>query len=714
VAVGDDAQNIYSFRGSNIEHILNFDKKFDNISKHKLVINYRSTPEIVNMANESIEKNKFQIPKKMIAYNESIDSIPTVKFYRSWNKRTKFIIKYINYYISIGIKRDDIAILSRTNFPLMSIEEELTKLGINNVYLDGKSDVRSKIKDDHVCLSTIHKAKGLEWCVVFIINANDEMFPSGKNDLDIEEERRLFYVAITRAKKYLHVVFTPVYGTIYVSRFISELSETVYNFKKFNTKYIGYSESGYHDYNMSVTELVKNLDGVDYVKLKDSKILIDFQTKNIKLYEKYNYLDFIKNNDLYSDFGIFIDCLISRMIGEEDKKSEGLYYESAILAITNLKLNVEEYSVYRKYKIFFTNNLDKLNVVDFTLSDRQIIINKLISSCACDSSYSNDYFSTNDKYMLFNIIDKLFVISSKFNLPIHKIPIFSERFLPEDFEEHMEIKLKNFTNENIQWDESIFTIWEIAKCDKIVKDGRRRLLYKDICADDLKQYKNLYLDIHKHYVGQLKNKKSKCHYGVKLDNGIHGEIDLLVDSTVVDFKTSYDCDIKAEWIIQTLCYAHMCRLDGKKIDKIQIFNPLQGTVHIINISGWNKGSALIDYLLEKRQMLIDRTNMIKNYPKKSMVSNHEINNHISCSDKSYVNNKSGESCDNEFLFVNKREHIKFPTHGSMSTEPHNELLSSNNKNLINVFAQLKNRIKQLEKENYELKNKYLVNKKSLN
>lgn len=66
-AVGDDAQNIYSFRGSSVEYILNFAGLFGNIAIHKLSRNFRCSEEIVNLANASIEKNVNQIPKVMTA-----------------------------------------------------------------------------------------------------------------------------------------------------------------------------------------------------------------------------------------------------------------------------------------------------------------------------------------------------------------------------------------------------------------------------------------------------------------------------------------------------------------------------------------------------------------------------------------------------------------------------------------------------------------------
>ena len=624
IAVGDDAQNIYSFRGSNITHILTFDEKYENVAKHKLIKNYRSTPEIINLANESIEFNKYQIPKKMVPHHKSIGEKPNVEHYYSWDMQNLFIKDKIADYITKGIPKHEIAVLCRTNRPLIPIEEILTKNGINNIFLDNdKVDIKKKVKEEHICLCTIHKAKGLEWKVVFIIALNDYWFPSGKNIVELEEERRLFYVAVTRAKEYLHMSFTPYAGTSYVSRFITELDKKYYNFIKFKKKYEGYAEGYESREDLSVTKLIENLDGSDYTMLREMGILaIEFSKQEI--YERYGYLNFVKENDIHPDFGIFIDCLVTRMFGEVSKNSNGLYYEPALLAIANVKLNVSEYSVYKRYRQSFVYNLENVSRDD----SLEIMINKL--------EHSDKYTCTIldcDRSIVMKIIQKMFRKSDKFNVPFHKIPIYSERFLPSDFEKKMETELIKFTNEQNNSNDIYSTVWEIAKCDKIVRDGRRRLLYKDIDMNELDHYRDMFNDIREQYVLPIAStKKVKCHFPIKLDNGVYGELDLLAGSSVIDIKTSNSPTVQTEWLLQVLCYAHMCRRNNIKINQVQIFNPLTGTVHYASIKDWNHGEVLIEFLLnvqEKRrqrtQLLIDQQNKseekINNFHKKKEPTN---------------------------------------------------------------------------------------------
>ena len=69
-------------------------------------------------------------------------------------------------------------------------------------------------EEERLVLSTVHRAKGLEWGAVFVVGLAEGLFPlpwAARNERELEEERRLFYVAVTRAKADLHLVY-PVFG----------------------------------------------------------------------------------------------------------------------------------------------------------------------------------------------------------------------------------------------------------------------------------------------------------------------------------------------------------------------------------------------------------------------------------------------------------------------------------------------------------------------
>lgn len=82
--------------------------------------------------------------------------------------------------------------------------------------------------NDKVKLLTIHKSKGMEYPVVFIIGCNEEILPHYKNE-NVDDERRLFYVAITRAEKELYLSYVDLYNgqTKLISSFIKDIEDTI-------------------------------------------------------------------------------------------------------------------------------------------------------------------------------------------------------------------------------------------------------------------------------------------------------------------------------------------------------------------------------------------------------------------------------------------------------------------------------------------------------
>ena len=146
--VGDDAQSIYSFRGANIDNILNFQKEYDNVRLFKLEQNYRSTQLIVQAANSLIKKNERQIPKDVYSKNDVGERL-TLK--PAYSDREEAIIvcqdiKRIRR--EDGCEWSDFAILYRTNSQSRSFEEQMRKDNIPYRIYGGLSFYqRKEIKD---------------------------------------------------------------------------------------------------------------------------------------------------------------------------------------------------------------------------------------------------------------------------------------------------------------------------------------------------------------------------------------------------------------------------------------------------------------------------------------------------------------------------------------------------------------------------------------
>ena len=146
--VGDDAQSIYSFRGANIDNILDFRKSYDDAKLFKLERNYRSTQFIVQAANSLISKNERQIPKDIYSQNDQGEKVMLKPAY-SDREEALIVCKDIQRIKrQDGCQYSDFAILYRTNAQSRSFEEQMRKDGIPYRIYGGLSFYqRKEIKD---------------------------------------------------------------------------------------------------------------------------------------------------------------------------------------------------------------------------------------------------------------------------------------------------------------------------------------------------------------------------------------------------------------------------------------------------------------------------------------------------------------------------------------------------------------------------------------
>ncbi len=200
--VGDDWQSIYGFRGSNVSYIVEFEKHFKNSKIILLNLNYRSTQNIVGASNEVIKHNKFKVEKEVKASKKSEHKI-VVYAGNSEEENIQFCFDKVRELIDDGLNNDEILFLYRRNKMFIPYFYKFKNEGIK---VQGK---------------TIHASKGLESKVVFIIGLTEgnggfpdiwledrifQVIKKANHDLLMEEERRLFYVAITRAKDKLFLI----------------------------------------------------------------------------------------------------------------------------------------------------------------------------------------------------------------------------------------------------------------------------------------------------------------------------------------------------------------------------------------------------------------------------------------------------------------------------------------------------------------------------
>lgn len=299
--VGDPAQTIYSFAGASPRHLLGFSRRYEDAAVVRLVRDYRSTPQVVSLANGLMhQRGAAASGVELIAQRPSG---PAVGFhaYPDDAGEAAAVAERIEALIAAGTSASEIAILYRTNSQSEELEDALSSRGIGYLVRGGQRffereeikramlllrgaavaasteplgyDVRQTVSDvgwseeppaargavrerwdalqalvdladafdaevdaatgtgasmrdfvehlaerasaqhapvvDGVTLSTIHAAKGLEWDAVFLIGLSEGLLPISLADTDeaIEEERRLLYVGITRAREHLHLSF---------------------------------------------------------------------------------------------------------------------------------------------------------------------------------------------------------------------------------------------------------------------------------------------------------------------------------------------------------------------------------------------------------------------------------------------------------------------------------------------------------------------------
>jgi len=276
--VGDAAQTIYSFAGATSNFLLNFKNRFPNAQVFRLSTGYRSTPEIINTANQIL-----RVANLVSDHGIELQSVnthgekPLVNGFSSAADEIAYVATEVKKQIDSGIDSSDIAILARTNAQLDQVKSALNNLRLASQIRSGERffervDVRDamrlirgasvlpseggdwfvdlvsvlqpfgdadyvtaflrlakSIKDNGgenmraflreiedraeqnnppilpgVTLSTLHGAKGLEWDHLYLIGISEGVLPMGN---DLNEERRLFYVGVTRAKQRIHITY---------------------------------------------------------------------------------------------------------------------------------------------------------------------------------------------------------------------------------------------------------------------------------------------------------------------------------------------------------------------------------------------------------------------------------------------------------------------------------------------------------------------------
>ena len=581
--VGDDLQNIYSFRGSDNTIIKNIKIHFPLIIIDKMIYNYRSSIEIVNLANNIQENNTDCIYKKMISKSKS-NKLPEIHKFKNLSLEIRFIVGCIINDLKNGLKKKDIGILCRNNLPLYFIEEQLQIANIKNKILNSESIIGNSIS-----LSTIHSSKGLEWNKIYLVGMNNSYFPNQKSD--INEERRLFYVAVTRAKSDLIMTLNENDNC---SILLTELDDCLFKKEFMFQQLINnlVSKLPANDKINTVTNIINSLSGQDYINLKNSYILKNIKYERKEVYNEYFYPSWVTDNDYFSDFGSFIDYLIRRMISDilnnNKNKINGLRDRRADEVIINIFLNTHDYK-------FWLSNIKLFNSCFIYFNNNEKISKKVIKEIC------QKFQKPTDEYYLKKILNIIKLIEEKrklFNVDIEDINVSNKLYLPFSHQSIMDKYYLKYMNSENNWKKIIWEIFMVSKCHSIWGD-RRKNLYIEISKKNVNLLDEFYNDIY-NFISSLINENTNVYCNPRLDNGIiYGDADLIFNDEIMDFKTSYNGDINIEYTLQLLIYTALARSKGIQINKISIYNPLNGVYYYSDISKWDRDEDLLDYLINK-------------------------------------------------------------------------------------------------------------------
>ncbi len=220
MVVGDDWQSIYGFTGCTLEIFLNFEKYYGFTKKVIIDNTYRNSQELIDIAGNFIMKNNYQLKKNLKSNKHNSNPIKIIKYIDDFDEKLEELLNNI-----YNENKKAVMILGRNNNDINKISKG------NNFIVKDNCITYTKLPNQKIYFLTVHRSKGLEEENVILINVEDKLmgFPNKMIDDQVlkyvknykeyypyEEERRLFYVALTRTKNNIYIMVNNSLESVFV------------------------------------------------------------------------------------------------------------------------------------------------------------------------------------------------------------------------------------------------------------------------------------------------------------------------------------------------------------------------------------------------------------------------------------------------------------------------------------------------------------------
>jgi AAA domain/UvrD-like helicase C-terminal domain len=608
IGIGDPAQNIYAFRGSNIRYILDFEMAFEGALAFNLAMNYRSSVEIIDFSNDilkevyrSLEVADNEGFKYMKSATDRNKSKPEIKRMKNKVKEADIIVNEITDKMAryTNIRYSDFAILARCRQNLYEIETRLKEKKINCVLYDSNDKEPIIINNyDHITLSTIHQAKGREWSYVYLVGASNSNIGSDlAADVTHAEATRLFYVACTRAKNRLYIsfIYEPSYLFYYVDKSkyidigvgdIPKMRLRTYTLKR-----------------PSITHVIDNLlRGPHYRTIKANNILT-CEFVATELHGPFTHHKLVIRERIYSIIGIFVELAILRQIELQQghinvrnpswvRRLMACYIDhwpvmtnGAFSSKDKANLGKQLLEVAKKYGIVTPRIMPTShNLIGYTVRDNQI----------------TTYATLEANVATFNgLMPSLDILRDIFELSkVSEIVKESKCECVDNCARLGAIQCtccRKSKKCGAKCKRSAPCIYCAAADDSHIL--RRRLLFIGPSNDFYGHYGALIEQGLATFVPLIENADIHIHGEV---DGITGEIDLYdrETKTLYDIKVSTSRIFKVEWEVQLVFYAIMLADMGLDVEQIGIYNALTGQLWTADVGDLAAKRPLVDILNE--------------------------------------------------------------------------------------------------------------------